>query len=227
MPNEPRSAVPRTRILLSLTAALIVTLGAAFSGGVAQGRVDPGPGAPLAAVMSPDTQAKVTGGGTVTVTGIPNVVASFGLNGKRPSGFVQNGQGVAQGRINYDKHAQVANRHVNVPVTFMNVELSATPTQNGTGGKAQLVGDCTAPGAECPQTIQSVLVYVEDNSDSGTGDVFNISYCLGAASANTAALQCGPAEGGTLRTGNLQIRAALTGSGGTAPTAMRAPLRIP
>jgi hypothetical protein len=219
------------RALLSVAAAAAICAGAATSAGVAQGRVDAGPQQPAATVMSPDIIGIVTGGGTVKITGAPDIVASFGINGKRPAGFVQNGQGAASGRISYDKHAQVVARHVNVPVVFMNVELSATPSPNGTGGKAQLVGDCNAPGVDCPGNIprfQSVLVYVEDNSDSGGGiDVFQISYCTGAPSANISTLGCGLAEGGPLRTGNIQIRGSLSGSSPSVPTAARAPLRLP
>jgi hypothetical protein len=221
----------KLRVLASIAAAAALCAGAVTSASVAQGRVDPGAQQPASSVLSADTIAIVTGGGTVVVTGVPNVVASFGINGKRPAGFVQNGQGLAQGRISYNKHAQVAGRHVNVPVTFMNVELSATPTPNGTGGKAQLIGDCTAPGAECPSSVpafQSVLVYVEDNADSGAGnDVFQISFCTGAASASPGTANCGLAEGGVLRTGNIQVRARVAGSSPTAPTAARAPLRVP
>jgi hypothetical protein len=219
------------RALLSVAAVALVAVGAATSGSIAQGRVESGTGQPATMAMSPDTIAIVTGGGTVKITGVPDIVASFGVNGKRPAGFVQNGQGVASGRINYNKHAQVAGRHVNVPVVFMNAELSSTPSPNGTGGKAQLIGNCGASGAECPSSVpafQSVLVYVEDNSDSGGGsDVFQISYCTGAPSANVAAMGCGLAEGGTLRTGNIQIRGSVSGSSPSIPTAARAPLRLP
>jgi len=135
--------------------------------------------------------------------------------------------GAALGRINYDKHAQVPNRHVNVPVTFMNVELSATPSPNGTGGRAQLIGDCTVAGSECPTGMSSVLVYVEDNSDTGANDKFNISYCVGSASV--APTGCGAAEGGTTtRSGQIQIRpTGPSGSVGNGATAARVPLRVP
>src|SRR5438128_1386887 len=97
-----------------------------------------------------DTAALVTGGGTVLAAPLdPNTVASFGLNARRPAGFT--GGGAAQGRINYDKHAMASGRHVNVPVVLM----EAVITPNGTGGQASLVGDCTAPGAECPTGTKS------------------------------------------------------------------------
>src|SRR3989454_903205 len=96
-------------------------------------------------------------------------------------------------------------------------------------GQGQLIGDCTAPASECPSNtpaFQSVLVYVQDNSDTGANDVFQISFCTGPAVVSP--LGCGAAEGGALRTGQIQIRASVPGSGGmSVPTAARAPLRLP
>jgi len=216
--------ITRTRPLWSIAAVLVLCVSAALPTRVALGRVEPAdPG--QTASLGPNIVGIVTGGGTVKIGVVPDeVLASFGINAKRPTGFVQDGTGAALGRINYDKHAQVAGRHVNVPVTFMQLELSANPSPNGTGGRAQLIGDCTQAGVECPTTppgIRSVLVYVEDNSDTGAGDVFQISFCTDAPSATL--LACGPAEGGPIRTGNIQIRA--SGSGGSAqvPAAARAP----
>jgi len=217
----------RKRILWAIAAVVVLCIGMAYPTKEAQGRVDPTAQNQAPAVLSPDTVGIATGGGTVTVTGVPNIVASFGINGKRPTGFT--GGGAAVGRINYDKHAQVPGRHVNVPVLFMTLELSANPSQNGTGGKARLIGDCTAPSTECPgnaPAFQSVLVYVEDNSDTGANDVFNISFCTGPAAVSP--LGCTVAEGGAIRTGQIQIKA--TGPGGagaSVPTAARAPLRLP
>jgi hypothetical protein len=82
---------------------------------------------------------------------------------------------------------------------------------NGTGGSATLAGDC---GTECPPGSQSVLVYVEDNSDSGAGsDVFRIFFCSGPATLPPPAFNglsapsgCDGPEGGNLRTGNIQVR---------------------
>jgi len=214
--------ITRTRPLWSIAAVLVLCVSAALPASVALGRIDPAdPG--RTATLGPNMIGIVTGGGTVKLGVFPDeVLASFGINAKRPTGFVQDGTGAALGRINYNKHAQVAGRHVNVPVTFMQLELSATPSPNGTGGKAQLIGDCTQAGVECPTTppgIRSVLVYVEDNSDTGAGDVFQISFCTDGPSA--APVLCGAAEGGTIRTGNIQIRPGA--SGGAAPTAARAP----
>jgi hypothetical protein len=220
--------ITRWRTLCSIAAVVVVAVGAALSSSDAQGRVDPYTQQLTGTVLNPDVLGMVTGGGTVsvTVTGVPtNVLASFGINGKRPPGFVQNGTGAALGRINYSKHAQVAGRHVNVPVTFMQVELSTTPSSNGTGGKAQLIGDCNQAGVECPTTppgIQSVLVYVEDNSDvANTADVFQISFCTGVASVSP--LGCGVAEGGPIRTGQIQIRPSASGGAPVVPTAASAP----
>jgi len=175
-----------------------------------------------------DTVGVATGGGTVAVGGI---VSSFGLNAKRPANFT--GGGAAVGRINFDKHANIlAGHHVNVPVTFMSIVLTTSPTPNGTGGNAQIVGDCQASGAECPSNspgpaFKSVLVYVEDNSDSGAGvDIFQISYCTDPATA--IPLTCpGGTDGGTLRTGNIQIRPNSGGPSGSAPTAPLALRRLP
>jgi len=216
------------RTLCSIAAVAVVAVGAALSGGDAQGRVDPSTQQPSGTQLSPDTVGLDTGGGTVTVTAFPtNILASFGINAKRPPGFTPPGtNGAALGRINYDKHAQVAGRHVNVPVTFMQVELSQTPSPNGTGGKAQLIGDCTQAGTECPTQppgIQSVLVYVEDNSDTAnTADVFRIQFCTDVASASPSQITCSAPEGGPIRTGQIQIRPS-AGGGATVPTAAQAP----
>ena len=215
----------RNRILWALAAVVVLCIGMAYPTTLAQGRVDPTTQEHAPAVLSGDQVGIATGGGTVTLTGVPPVVASFGINGKRPPGFV--GGGGAVGRINYDKHANVASRHVNVPVQFMTLELSTNPSPNGMGGRAQLIGNCNTTATECPTGISSVLVYVEDNSDTGQNDLFNISYCTGAA--QLAPVGCSiPAEGGSLRTGQIQIRASVPGSGSaTVPTAARAPLRLP
>jgi hypothetical protein len=219
--------ITRWRTFCSIAAVVVVAVGAAISSSDAQGRVDPSTQQPTGTVLNPDTLGLVTGGGTVMVTAAPvNIVASFGINGKRPPGFVQNQTGAALGRINYVKHAQVDGRHVNVPVTFMQVELSMTPTPNGTGGKAQLIGDCNQAGVECPSVppgIQSVLVYVEDNSDTAnTADKFQISFCTGVASAFPTGCSLTP-EGGPIRTGQIQIRPSAGGGAAVVPTAAQAP----
>src|SRR2546430_5910977 len=173
----------------------------------------------------------VTGGGTVVApAGFGTAVASFGLNAKRPTGFTN---GLAQGRINYDKHAQAADRHVNVPVVYMQAEISSTPTPNGTGGRAAVVGQCGGTGSVCRSGDQSVVVYVEDKSDSGGGvDIFRIFFCIVASPDLTgfdgvsAPGGCFGPDGGTLRTGNIQIRPG-GGSGGSPPSSPAAPTPPP
>src|SRR5437762_3518168 len=113
------------------------------------------------AALSPDTAVGVSGGGTILAAPTyPSTVASFGFNAERPDGFT--GGGTATGRINYDIHSKTAARHLSVSVVAMLAELSATPGPNGTGGRAVLIGDCTATGASCPPGIASVVLYVED-----------------------------------------------------------------
>jgi hypothetical protein len=221
--------ITRWRIISALTAVAIVAAAATQSGSVAQGRVDPLAPHP-AGSLDANTIAIATGGGTVQSD--PVTIASFGINAKRPAGFVPDGTGAAQGRINYNKHAQVAGRHVNVPVKYMLAEIASPQTGNQTGGKAQLIGDCQAPGAECPTTTpatKSVVVYVEDNADSGADhDVFRITYCTSTAAEFLTFAVCGPADlDTTIRTGNIQIRTNVSGSGGNAPTSARAPFRVP
>ena len=222
----------------TIAVAIVLAVGAAMSASVALGRVDLGSTqAGSALVQSPDLVAIVTGGGTVEVTASPqNVLASFGLNARRPVGFT--GGGGATGRISYDKHTTAPSHHVNVPVVLMEAAMSATPSANGTGGAATLSGDCGAVAAECPSNapaFQSVLVYVEDNSDSGANsDVFKIFYCTvapflppGTFNGTTAPANCQGPEGGTLRTGNIQVRQSITGGAASVPTAARAPFRLP
>jgi hypothetical protein len=224
--------ITRWRMIGAFAAVATVAVAATLTGSVAQGRVDPGLAGRAATLLSVDTIAIATGGGTIESD--PTTIASFGINAKRPAGFNPPGtNGAAQGRINYDKHAQVAGgRHVNVPVAFMTAEIANPQTGNQTGGKAELVGDCQAPGAECPTALpgtKSVLVHVEDNSDSGAGfDVFRILYCTSTASQTIVSPVCPFTEADiTLRTGNIQIRTNVSGSGGNAPTSARAPIRLP
>jgi len=223
----------RSRRHWSFAAAILVASGVALSASIAQGRVEPGAMQPASAALSQDTVAIVTGGGTVEVTSFPqNILASFGVNAKRPAGFT--GGGAASGRINFDQHANVPGRRVNAPVLFMTAAMSATPSPNGTGGSAAMSADCTAPTAECPTGNASVLVYVEDNSDQGANnDVFRIFYCTTAAAVppptfnGTSAAGCIGPTGGTIRTGNIQVRSTITGTSSSVPTAARAPFRLP
>jgi hypothetical protein len=186
------------------TIAVLAVLVSLVLSGVAQARIDPSMTARVALVQSPDTIDKVTGGGTVLAAPTyPTTIASFGVNARRPAGFVAGG--AAKGKIHYDRHRNSSGRHVKAPVVLMQGATNPTPP-NGTGGSATIVGDCTALGAECPPGTASVLVYVEDNSDQGAGrDVFRISFCSGLATLPSPD-GCSAAEGGTLRTGNIQVR---------------------
>ncbi|TMF73145.1 MAG: hypothetical protein E6I18_16240, partial [Chloroflexi bacterium] len=183
----------------------------ALSGSLAQGRVDPLTTSRAFADLSGDTIAKVTGGGTVLAAPTyPNTVATFGVNARRPAGFISGGQ--ATGRIHYDRHRNTTGRHVNVPVVLMQGVITNPQTPNGTGGDAALVGDCDAIGATCPANDHSVVVYVEDNSDSGANsDVFKIYFCTASAGPTPPSFAggslpgCDPPEGGTLRSGNIQV----------------------
>jgi len=181
-------------------------------------------------VLGTDAIGIATGGGTVEI--VSPFVGSFGFNAKRPPNFTTGGPGVATGRINFDKHGNVlGGRHVNVPVTLMSINVSQTPTPNGTGGDAQIAGNCEAQGAECPShtpPFRSVVVNVTDNSDSGAGtDFFQILYCTDPGTTSFP-VNCDPnSDGGTLRSGNIQIRSSSGGSGGTAPLAPIAGRRLP
>jgi len=146
---------------------------------------------------------------------LANSNASFGFNSQRPTNFLSGTGGPSIGRLNFDEQGGLG-RHVNVPVTFKSAETNTTLSPNGTGGKATLVGDCTDATAQCPANnppFQSVLVYIEDNSDSGAGsDIFQISFCTVKFSSppdgfpSTIPLDCVGIEGGFFDTGNAQIR---------------------
>ena len=225
-------ALRHRALCASLVATAALVASAVASTGVAQGRVDPSASRNDPAVVSPDTVAKATGGGTIYLNPPANTqIGSFGINGKRPPGFAAGQGGPALGRINFDAHANIVGRHINVPVTYMLAEIASPQTGNQTGGHAQLIGDCGQPQTDCsggPVGTQSVLVDVVDNSDSGAGnDTFSIAYCAGTPQEVAAGSPCYPATfSGTLRTGNIQIRTNVSG-GGMAPTAARAPLRLP
>ena len=113
------------------------------------GDVNPDFNMGFAPQLSTDTVAIATGGGTIYTDPTHTTIASFGINGKRPAGFQSGTGGPAQGRINFDDHANVAGRHLNVPVTFMLAEIAQPQTGNQTGGHAQLIGDCTQPQTDC------------------------------------------------------------------------------
>ena len=220
-----RIARSRTASVMAILAVLVsITL----SGTLAQARVTLPFTSRTFADLSGDTVAKVTGGGTVLAAPLyPNTVATFGVNARRPPGFISGGQAV--GRIHYDRHRSTTGRLVNAPVVLMQGAITNPQTPNGTGGKAALVGDCTAVGATCPTGDMSVVVYVEDNSDSGANsDVFKIYFCTGGVTppppgfAGGSLLGCDPPEGGTLRSGNIQIHSTPGEVGETTTTAAAA-----
>jgi len=200
--------IRRSRVATSI-AVLVVFVGIALSSGAAQGRVDTAFGSKVNA-MNADTTSKATGGGTVLATPTyTGTVSSFGVNARRPLGFT-NGGG-AEGRINYERHKNITDRHVNAPVVYMQAGVTPQPP-NQTGGDAIIVADCQ--GATCPSGTLSVDVYVKDVSDSGAGqDVFQIYFCTVGPGVPPAGYvgggpipDCTVAEGGTLRSGNIQVR---------------------
>jgi hypothetical protein len=201
--------IRRSRAASSL-AIIVIAASAVATSGVAQARVDAGSQGRALPAESQDTVAKATGGGTVLAFGAPDTtVASFGFNARRTVGFP--GGGLAEGRINYDRHQRAStDRHVNVPVTYMQAETTQPPSPNGTGGTATIAGSCT--GQVCPTTVVQIIVYVEDNSDSGANsDVFRVFFCQVVQTtplpdlSNDTPGGC-TAEGGQLRSGNIQVR---------------------
>ena len=227
MSYAPIEHIARSR-LASTIAILAVLVSITLSGSLVQARVDPLTTSRTLSDLSADTVAKVTGGGTVLAAPTyPNTVATFGVNARRPAGFISGGQ--ATGRIHYDRHRNTTGRHVNVPVVLMQAVITNPQTPNGTGGDAALVGDCDAIGATCPANDHSVVVYVEDNSDSGANsDVFKIFFCTNPAGPpppgfnGTSAPGCDAPEGGYLRSGNIQVRSTPGAVGETTTTAAAA-----
>lgn len=219
--------IKRSRVLSSM-AIVVVTLSFAISADIAQARVDTASHAQTTPAVSPDAVAKATGGGTVlakpTYSGI---VASFGVNARRPVGFVSGGG--AEGRINYDRHNNTTGRHVNVPVVLMSASPVPQPP-NQTGGEALMVGDCQVQGSTCPPGNLSAIVYVKDAADSGKGqDIFNIYFCRSQPGLPTAFIpltpinepgfDCDGPEGDVLRSGNIQVRADAAVAGETIASA--------
>ncbi len=108
------------------------------------------------------TSGKVTGGGTVNVTG---GIANFGFIVQ-----AQSSTGPIGGDLQYVKNS----------VTFTTFTIS--------GNTATFSGACTNNGAPCTFSVMA-----QDNGEPGTNDSFTIS------------INGGPPEGGTLRSGNIQI----------------------
>jgi hypothetical protein len=207
MRYAPIERIARSRTA-STIAVLAVLVSIAVSGRIALARVDTGTAGRAASTQSQDTTAKVTGGGTVLAwPTYATTIASFGLNARRPQGYISGPAAV--GRVSYNRHRNSVGRHVNASVT----QMQAFKGSGQTGGSATLAADCTPP-AECPPGTTYVLVYVEDNSDSGAGsDVFRIFNCTGFVAlpgptfnGTTPPADCSAFEGGTLRTGDIQVR---------------------
>jgi hypothetical protein len=224
---SPYERLRRSRVFSSL-AILAIVMSVSLSAGKAMASVDP-LSQRTSTLLDPNALAKVTGGGTVLAKPMmPAPVASFGLNARRPVDFV--GGGGAQGRINYDRHKNMADRHVNVPVQFMQAAPAPQPP-NQTGGDALIVGNCEPP-ADCPaltsngDPVQSVIVYVEDRATPGAGqDFFQIYFCstpVGPPSGfvpRAPLAGCDGPEGDYLRSGNIQLRGDAAVAGETVGTA--------
>jgi hypothetical protein len=118
----------------------------------------------------PPTVGKVTGGGTINVTG---GVGNFGFIVQR-----QAVDGSIHGDLQYVNHASGAKVHSVMFTSFTIV-----------GNTATFGGTCTVNGSPCTFTVN-----VEDNGEPGTNDKFTIT------------VNAGPPEGGTLRSGRIQIQ---------------------
>lgn len=210
----PATFSKRGRVVQSFVAVAVVLVSTVVSTNIAQARLDPAHTiAPTQ--QSEDTVSKATGGGTVLAYASPDTtVSSFGLNARRPVGYVSGG--FAEGRVNYDRHRGGTGRHVNAPVIFMQAENTDPPSPNGTGGSASIIADCTVGQATCPAGSVQAIVYVEDNSDSGANsDIFRIYFCNAPQALPLPDLSdpgadlngCVGPEGGLLRSGNIQVRA--------------------
>jgi hypothetical protein len=217
------SRVGSSLVILAIVVSISVSAGKAMASVVTFSQS-------TATLLDANALAKVTGGGTVLAKPMmPAPVASFGLNARRPAGFVSGGG--AEGRINYVRHKNMSGRHVNVPVGYMQAAPAPQPP-NQTGGDALIVGSCTAQGATCPELtsqgnpVQSAVVYVEDRATPGAGqDFFQIYFCeapVGPPSGFTPRLPmggCDGPEGDYLRSGNIQIRGDAAVVGETTGTA--------
>ncbi len=122
-----------------------------------------------AVVPPPPTMGKVTGGGTVDVTG---GIANFGFIVQ-----AQSSTGPIGGDLQYVNHASGAKVHSLMFTTF-----------TISGNTATFSGTCTNNGAPC-----TFNVTVQDNDQPPGPDSFVIS------------INGGPPEGGTLRSGDIEI----------------------
>ncbi len=117
----------------------------------------------------PVSTGKVTGGGTIDVTG---GIGNFGFIAQS-----QTTTGPISGDLQCQNHA-----------TGAKVKSVAFDTLVISGTMATFGGTCTNNGVPCTFTVR-----VTDNGEPGTNDTFTIS------------VSGGPTEGGTLRSGNIQI----------------------
>jgi hypothetical protein len=115
------------------------------------------------------TSGKVTGGGTVDVSG---GIANFGFIVQ-----TQSLSGPISGELQYVNHASGEKIH---SVMFTTLLI--------TGNTATFSGTCSNNGAGCTFNVN-----VADNDQTGTADSFTIS------------VNGGPPEGGTLRSGDIEI----------------------
>jgi hypothetical protein len=112
---------------------------------------------------------KATGGGTVRACGVAHFAFKIQRKVRR---------GTLSGNLNYSDPGA-------------NIRLKATSFTSfgGTSNTATFEGACTVNGESC-----KFSVYIEDNGEPGTNDVFRIS------------INGGPFQGGTLLSGNIKIK---------------------
>jgi hypothetical protein len=111
------------------------------------------------------------------VTGGGTVYVSRGLANFGFSVRAQSSTGSISGDLQYVNHASGANVH---SLAFTTLVIS--------GNTATFIGTCTNNSAPC-----TFVAMVKDNGEPGTSDTFTIS------------IDAGPPQGGTLRSGNIQI----------------------
>ena len=126
---------------------------------------------------------KVTGGGQIPIFQNGEVVgtATFGFNAK----LGEEPDAVASGHLNYVNH--VTGEHLNCKVTMVGV--TPAPDEN-TPGTADFSSYTCTPNS----SAQDVEVHVVDVNEPGDADQFFITI-------NDAE----PPEGGTIRSGNIQV----------------------
>jgi hypothetical protein len=135
-------------------------------------------GGPFDAFVTKITDIVIPPGPTVgKVTGGGSIDVTGGIG---TFGFIvqaQSTSGPISGNLQYHNHASGAKV---TSVTFTSLVIA--------GNTATFGGTCTNNGVPC-----TFSVMVQDNGEPGTNDSFTIS------------INAGPPEGGTLRSGNIQI----------------------